>query len=152
MMIEKLEAMTRDQLVELAMQQGLPKPHHKTKPESIIKVIMDSVTHPATPKQAEAVVKKEAVFMTKQEIETMIAPIKARVPNFQTIYDNENRCVTFRFNGAEDCMSMSVAPRWMYEKARMVSRGRLALKGHSSEHFERGTSTGISAYTNVVLA
>lgn len=154
MIADNLAKMSRDELVVLALKQGLPKPHHKTNAESIIKLIMDSVTHPARPIAQEDAPKpkREAVFATKEQIETLISPLKQKNPNLETIYDDEANCVTFRYNGAEDCMSMSVMPRWMFEKAKMVSRGRLALKGHVATDFDRGNANGKNAYTNVVLA
>lgn len=155
MIIANLQKLSRDELVVLALKQGLPKPHHKTGAESIIKLIMDTVTHPPKPMSgevAEPPVKKEAVFATQEQIEALIAPIKVNVPKFETIYDDENRCVTFRYNGAEDCMSMSVAPRWMFEKAKLISRGRLALRGHNERDFDPINAGGRNAYTNVVLA
>lgn len=163
MNFENLKKLSRDELVVLAMKQGLPKPHHKTKPESIIKVIMDSVEHPAIPKREELKLapKPDPVFATKEEVEAAIADIKARVPEFQSIYDDESRCVTFRCKGAEDCISLSVPikanPKFpmglcIYNKAKMVSRGRLAPRAHSYEHFDRGVAGGTNAYTNLVLA
>lgn len=154
MIADNLQKLSRDELVVLALKQGLPKPHHKTSPESIIKIIMDTVTHPAKPAKdgGPPVIRKEAVFATKEQIEQMVAAIKERNPKFETIYDDEARCVTFRCNGAEDCMSMSVSPRWMLSKAQVVSRGRLVLKGHTATNFDMGNATGKNAYTNVVLA
>jgi hypothetical protein len=152
MIADKLKAMSRDELVTLAMQHGIPKPHHKTSEDSIIKLIMDKVTYPTQPKEEAKTDKKEPVFATHEQVEKLIAPIVAKAPNFQVTFDDESRSVIFRCNGAEDSMSLSVAPRWMAEKARIVSRGRLALRGHSATAFDPGNAGGNSAYTNVVLA
>lgn len=153
MNLSNLKDLSREELVVLAMKQGLPKPHHKTSAENIIKLITDNFEHPTQKGSSETEPeKKEVIFASKEDVETLVAPLKERNPKFETIYDDVARCVTFRYNGAEDCMSLSVAPRWMYEKAKIVNRGRLALKGHSSTNFDYGNATGKNAYTNVVLA
>lgn len=152
MKFDNLKDMSRDELVVLAMKQGLPKPHHKTSAENIIKLIVDTFEHPATKSIDAQVEKKSAVFASKEQIELLVSPLKQKNPKFETIYDDEAKCVTFRYNGAEDCMSMSVSPRWMYEKAKLINRGRLALKGHTTTNFDHGNATGHNAYTNVVLA
>ncbi len=163
-MIDNLQKMSRDELVVLAMKQGLPKPHHKAKPESIIKIIMDSIAHPAkelNDNKSVQAPKAAPLFASKEEVEEAIADIKARVPEFQSIYDDEAHCVTFRCRGAEDCISLSVPVRprpqypmgmCIYNKAKMVSRGKLALRGHSERDFDHMNAGGKNAYTNVVLA
>lgn len=163
MIIDKLQKMSREELVDLAITQGLPKPHHKSKPESIIKMIMDAVTHPAKPaKEAQAeVVKQPLVYSTPEEVEAAIADIKAKVPGLQSIYDNDAKCVTFRYNGAEDCVNLSVRlkarPEYpmgtsIYNKAKSVARGRFALRGHDLQNFDNLNVNGRNAYTNAVLA
>ncbi len=152
MIADNLKNLSRAELVTLAMQHGLPKPHHKTSEESIIKLIMDKVAHPPVAKEVEKPEKKEPVFATREQVEKMLEPIIAKAPNFQAIFVDDDKNVIFRCNGAEDSMSMSVSPRWMAEKARIVSRGRLALRGHSATAFDPGNAMGNSAYTNVVLA
>ena len=164
MIADNLAKMSREELVVLAMKQGLPKPHHKTKPASIIKLILDSVTHPmkqANEAQEKPAEEKEIVFATREQVEEVIAEIKAQLPTFQSIYDDVARCVTFRYNGAEDCMSLSLrllpsranpGGLSILTRAKAISRGRFALRGRDAGDFDRINATGKNAYTNVVLA
>lgn len=163
MLLNNLDKLSRDELVVLAMKQGLPKPHHKTKSENIIKIIMDSVVNPVKPihDKVSVPVPTPITFSTPEQVEEAIADIKAKTPALQSIYDNEAKCVTFRCNGAEDCVSLSVRlkarPEYpmgtsIYNKAKSVSRGRFALRGHDLQTFDNINASGKNAYTNAVLA
>ena len=106
---------------------------------------------------------KEVVFSTKEQVEEAIADIKARCPGFESIYEDESRCVTFRYKGAEDCVNLSVplkpSPEKplgvgnIYARAKLVSKGRIALMGHDVREFGNLPGAGgKNAYTNNVLA
>lgn len=153
MMIEKLQAMTREELVALAVTQGV-QVHHKAKPETIIKQIVDKISQPlqqdvTDPRLAPV---REAVWLTREQVEQGIAPIKARVPEFETIFQDDDTTVTFKCKGAEDSMSLTVPYRWMMQKAQIVSRGRLSPMGLNPHFDSMNSATGKNAYTNTVLA
>lgn len=155
MNFEKLKSMSRDELVHLADSQGV-QVHWNAKPETIIKQIIDKVSHPPKPKteivDTRLIAAKEAVFNTEAEIEAALAIIKSKVPQFETIYDKDDRCVTFRCKGAEECHNMSVPLHWLVKRAQLVSRGRLVPLG-LNQHFESlNSATGKNAYTNIVLS
>lgn len=157
MMIDKLKAMSRDELVNLAATQGV-QVHHKSKPETIIKAIVDKINNPpVVAQEATKSVKKEPVFSTPEQVEEAIADIKQNNPNFRAIYDEESRSVTFQCNGAEDSVTLSLDLKrndhWpcIYKKAKLVARGRLAPRGLNN-HFESlNSASGKNAYTNTVL-
>ncbi len=95
---------------------------------------------------------KSPVFHnTPDDIEAMLAPIKAKVPQFESIYNTDENTWYFRCKGSEECGNMSIPMRVIAIKARTVSRGRLALMG-MNDHFDKTAATGKSAYTNTVLA
>jgi hypothetical protein len=155
MNLDNLKSMSREQLVQLAITQGL-SPHHKAKPETIIQQIIDKAFVPQAP-QTEAVDPRltktphVAVFNTPEEVEAMVADIKARQPKFTTQYNDEERTVKFSCNGAEQTHNLSVPLRWLKVKATEVSRGRAALMG-LNDQFDKLPVSGNNGYTNTVLA
>lgn len=160
MNVNNLSDLSRDQLLELAGKQGLSV-HHKAKPETIIKQIVDHMLTPQQPQVNQPPLehydprlapKKEPVFNTPEQVEEAIAHIKAAQPKFEALYNREERTVLFRCLGAEECHNLSVPLRVLVQKASMIKRGRIAPIGHRPTDFEPGNSGGLSAYTNVVLA
>ncbi len=149
-LIENMKKMSRDELVKFADSQGV-QCHWKAKPETIIKAVMDRVSNPVKPVEEEsAPVIKPIVWVSKDEMEKILAPIKARQPAFEAIYDDETRSVTFRCRGAEDSHSLSTRASILKQKAESVARGRKLLLAHPE--FDKGNAGGNSAYTNVVIA
>lgn len=151
---ENMKKMSREELVKFADTQGV-QVHWKAKPETIIKQVMDKVSTPPKPvvkEEAKSTAPKEAVFNTRDQVEAALAHIKEKQPAFETIYSDEDKVVTFRCKGAENCMNMSVPLQWMVKQAQLVSRGRLVPMG-LNEHFESlNSASGKNAYTNTVLA
>lgn len=152
MNLDRLKEMTPEALRELALKQGLT-PHWKAKPETIIKQIVDHVTM-AKPQEMQHVAEtpKSPVFHnTPEEVEAMLAEIKARVPAFESKYDLTENTWHFRCKGAEECGNLDIPMRVIKMKAQTISRGKLTLMG-LNDHFDKGNAGGNSAYTNNVLA
>lgn len=166
MNFDHLKAMSAEQLVVLAAQSGVKfHPRAKTEtivkqarenPDAFIKRILEAVQTPAV-KPTEFVdprlaASKAPVFNTEAEVEAALAAIKQRVPEFRTIYDANDRTVTFNCKGAEECHNLSVPLHWLVKRAQLIMRGRLVPMG-LNEHFESlNSSTGKNSYTNTVLA
>lgn len=152
---DHLKNMSREELVALSEQHNVPV-HHKAKPETIIKNLLDAtlqpVKQPATNNEDPRRTPKVAVFNTREQVEEMLKPIRAKVPEFLSAYDDEARAVTFSCKGRLETFNLSVPMHFLRACAYEISRGRLALMGADPKHFEPGTSTGKNAYTNVVLA
>lgn len=127
--IESIRAMAaegkRDELVQLAISQGLPKPHHKAKPETIAELIINHVTQP--PKSPEMLHPAEKPQAAPAKIHT---PDEVREackayfdkPGFEAIF-NEDDTWHFKCRGAEDSGHMSCALRVIKMKAETVSHG-----------------------------
>lgn len=151
--LDNLRTLSRDQLAEIARQSGV-RVHHKAKPETIIKQITDKVFLPPKVEQKHEAEKPMApVFHhTQEDIEEALKDIKARIPDFISEYNVSENTVHFRCRGAEECLNLSIPMRVIKMKASNISRGRLVLRGHAPESFDRGNAVGKSSYTNVVLA
>lgn len=163
--INNLKDLTPDQLRETAGKLGL-QVHWKAKPETIIKQIADKAFAPTMPKAAEdaefvgmPLPNKPAVYTTQDELEKSLAKVKEAVPAFETIYSEpddtgENRVVTYRCKGAEECLNLSTPLRILLNKANHIKRGRVAPIGHESSQFDSQWNpvSGKNAYTNSVLA
>lgn len=153
-LLENLKAMNRDELVKFADTQGV-RVHHKAKPETIIKQIIDAVSHPIPPAQesvdARLMAQKEPVFNTPALLEQAISHITTKYPDFKIVYSEENKVVTFSYKGSEECHNMSVPLSWLKDRARLVSRGRIAPLGRP-EFDSLNSAIGRNAYTNTVLA
>lgn len=165
MNFDTLKTQSPEQLAEIAAKCGV-KFHPRAKPETIlkniaadpdkiIKQIMETVLLAPQNKQPEmqhkATEQQKPVYLHSQEdIEELIAHIKAKVPQFEATYPGDGT-VIFRCKGAEESCNMSIPPRIILMKAETVSRGRLVLLG-LNEHFDRTAASGNSAYTNTVLA
>ena len=151
--IDKIEGMSRDELVQLAATQGL-KVHYRAKDSTIRQAIIDHVAAPKVAPElkhpAEAPV-KTTFHNTPEEVDAMLASIKAKVPQFTAEYDLKKNTWWFKCKGAEDCGNLDIPMRVIAMKARTVSRGRIALLG-MNDHFDKTTATGKSAYTNTVLS
>lgn len=153
MNFDNLKTLSPDQLRELAGKQGL-KVHHKAKPETIIKQIIESALKPATPAEMQHVAEKPQQPVhhnTPDDVEAAIADIKAKIPQFESRYDLDENTWYFKCKGAEECGNLAIPMRIIKLKAASVSRGRIALMGLDG-HFDRGNAGGNSAYTNSVLA
>lgn len=165
MNFENLKKMTPEQLAEVAGKCGV-KFHPRAKAATIIKKIaenkdeiirqiMESTLTSHKPKvelsDPRLATKKEPVFSTEEQVEQAIAHVKAKQPKFQTVYNHDEKTVTFQCLGAEECHNLSVPLRFLVKKAEIVARGRIALMG-LNDHFDKTAATGLSAYTNTVLA
>lgn len=159
MNFDNLKKLSREQLVEVAGKQGIPV-HHKAKPETIIKQILDHTLVPQKPQvaaEAEYIDPrlksvKEPIYNTKEQVEAMLSKIRATKPEFESHYDDEARSVTFRYKGAEDCHNLSVPLHWLKVKADIVARGRIAPMGHDTREWGSIHAQGPNAYTNTILA
>ncbi len=156
MNFDNLKTMDVNQLREVAGKQGL-QVHPRAGKDNIIKKIMEATLTPQqkpqtvdTPHPAEKP-KKPVDNNTKEQVEAAIADIKARVPQFEAIYNDEENTVHFRCKGAEECLNLAIPIRVIKMKAQNVARGKLSLIG-LTEHFDKSIAGGNSAYTNTVLA
>lgn len=153
-----LRALSPEALVQAARDQGVywhPNKKEATiikeareNPDKIIDMIKEAIM-PKNEAPKEIPEAKMETWLTEQDVEDMVAAIKARQPKFETIYDHEARCVTFRCLGAEDCHSLSTSKRWLKLKADLVSRGRLSLR--SLQDFDKINNSPHNAYTGTVI-
>ena len=169
MNFENLKTMSREQLLEVAGKQGV-RVHHKAKPETIIKQIMDAVLVPQrplsqTPEPSSPLVdpnecpriaklREQAErdkLNTPEMIEAALASIKAAQPKFESSYNREENTWTFKCLGAEESGNIFMPMRIILMKAGNVRRGKLALMGLNSE-FDNTSAGGKNAYTNTVIA
>lgn len=155
---EGLMAKDMKELQVLAMQHGLPKPHHKNKKETVVKMIIEAATaKPAPQEQSKNTVEAPVAedtgpkYMSREAVEAMLEPIRRTKPEFQSIYSNDDTVVTFRYKGAEECHNLTTRPSWLKLRADVVARGRVSPRAYSSTQFSGGDETGKNAYTNVVL-
>lgn len=151
-LIDKLEAMGRDELMEIAGTQGV-RVHWKAKPETIIKAIVEKVSTPVKSDMQHVAEKPQAPVdhNTPEQIEAMLAPIKVRAPQFEAKYDLEENTWHFSCRGAEECGNMDIPMRVIQMKANTVSRGRLVMIGMKDFGDLPGNKPN-SLYTNTVLA
>lgn len=151
----KLKDLPREQLVKLALEHNI-NPHHKAKPETIIKAILEKVMEPKQQNMQHVAEKlvKPTFHNTEEDVEAAIAKIKERLPMFQSIYATEedgSRNVTFRCKGAEECVNLAVPMRVILQKASNVSVGKRSLHAAPGE-WDNGVGKGKNAYTETVIA
>lgn len=166
MNFDQLKALPREQLVATAHKLQL-QVHHKAKPETIAKQIWEKTYPNVTAKPTEdnyvdprLKAKKEDVYLTVEQVEDAVAPIKKERPQFETRYfdldgfevknPEEARVVQFSCLGAVESHNMTTPQRVLRNRASLVKQGKIALMAHR-EHFDKGVSTGHNAYTNSVL-
>lgn len=150
--IDKLRDMKREELLSLAATQGV-QVHWKAKNETIIKQIVEKISQ-STQQGLKHVAEKPStpVFHnTPEEVEEMLSTIKMKVPSFESIYDRDENTWTFRCKGAEECGNLDIPMRVIQRKAAIIARGKIALRG-LNDHFDKTNASGLSAYTNSVLA
>jgi hypothetical protein len=163
----QLKALPREQLVATAQKLRL-QVHHKAKAETIAKQIWEKTYPNVTSKQPaedayidpRLATTKQDVYLTVAQVEEAVAPVKKEQPLFETKYydldgfevkDTEDaRVVKFSCLGAVESHNMTTAQRILRQKANLMKRGKISLMAHR-EHFAKGTSQGVSAYTNNVL-
>lgn len=159
--LARLKTLPRDELLEIARQSGV-KTHWKAKEDTIIRAIIDKVMLPVV-KQDDAgpaalQPKPEEYSNTAEQVEEAIAKIKARQPRLRSKYDAEDNTFHFQYvNDAgrvlcEECGTLKQKLRIIVNIANKIAAGPIMLRGHAATSFEPGVSTGLSAYTNVVLA
>ena len=158
--LNRLKEMESAELVDLAKQLNAPH-HHKNSKETLIeniinKVMEQSLTHADVEQKDIAPVKPPVVFLTEQELEAALAPIKEKKPAFSTAYDHESKCVSLRYNDGRykhaETMSLSCSLPKFVRKATEISKGPLVLRGHNQEDFGRiAVNNENSAYTQTVL-
>lgn len=156
----KLKSMSRDELLNLARTQGLTV-HHRSKEETIIKAIMDSL-QPQQP-QAETKVEPQIsqrpvapmVCNTQDDVERAIANVKARKPQFRSEYDGD--VWTFSYIGSSgrvlhaESGNLNIPLRTIVAVANKIAQGPIALMA-LNQHFDSMVATGPNAYTNTVLS
>ena len=121
---DKLKDLSREELVHLAVRQGLT-PHHRSKPETIIKQIIEAATTPPKPplQSMEHPAEKkmpDAAVNTEEAVREACKAFFAK-PGFEAIFTPTTW--HFRCRGAEDSGHMSTIMRVIRMKADTVSRG-----------------------------
>lgn len=158
-LLENLQKMSVDELRTFANTQGVPY-RWNSKPETIIKMIVDKVANPVKtpnvkePEITELMAKRlkdaeEASHNTVEMVEEAIAHIKAKHPAFVSSYDGD--VWTFSCKGALECGNIKIPLRRIVRQAQIISRGRIAPLGHDVREWG-SISEGKNAYTNTVLA
>lgn len=152
MNFDNLKTMSREDLVILAAKTGVPV-HHKAKPETIAKAITEAALVQQKPHNTPVEVKadKPKHDNTPDDVEAAIKAIKDKRPDFVSKYNVEENTWHFSYKGAEEAGNLAIPLRLIKQKADNVSLGRRALMGHQ-DGFERMTSIGKNAYTNIVLS
>lgn len=146
----RLKDLSQPELRKLAVEQGL-SPHWKAKSETIIQMIMNSVTAQPVQTIEKPRVEKEVFNNTPQQVEAAIAHIKAKKPEFMSEYNQEDNTVHFRYKGAEECLNLAQPIKIILARAMITSRGRIALLS-LNEHFEKVVSNNPNnTYTSNVL-
>lgn len=157
--LNRLKSMTQNELINIARQVNAPH-HHKNSPETLIeniinKVMEQSLNRPDKPEEPK--IKKEAVFLSEDELESALASIKERKKAFSTVYDHENKCVTLKYNDGRykhsETMSLSCSLPKFIRKATEISKGPLVLISHKTEDWGHlGGNAAKNQYTETVLA
>jgi len=156
--VSKLGQMSREELLNLARTQGL-KVHHKSKPETIIKAIMDSL-QPQRPQKAivqEAAPAEARVSNTPEQVEAALAKLKESNARFESSYNAEENTWHFAWRSArgvvmlDESGNLDIPLRTIIRIANKVAKGPLLLRG-LNQHFDAmPNATGPNAYTNVVM-
>lgn len=146
---ENLAKMSREELVELHVKVTGVKPHHKAKPETIIKNIKDATFNKQdAPKVEEkAAPPKVADHNTPEDVEKAIESIKAKRPEFTANYNTQENTWTFECMGAKESGNLDIPLRVIVQKATNISRGRLVMMGMSEFEALTGGNPN-SAYAN----
>jgi len=126
---EELAGKSREELVVIAATLNI-KPHHKALPETIINQIMqqpvafvaDAMKHPA-----ERAAPPPAKINTPDEVRDAIK--NSVKDGFEARFLDDDQTWHFRCKGAEDSGHMSTPLRTIVQKAQIVSRGKVSLKG-----------------------
>lgn len=156
--VKDLHKLERPQLVELAIKHGI-KPHHKTKPETIIKQLVEAATkqkpqemkHPA-----ELTNTKEVKVNTVDEVEAVLKAVKERQKRFHVAYNDDGQTWHFMYkndNGKtlrEECGHLSVPLRIILQKANSVAQGPIFPRA-MNEHFDSLNVSEKNGYTKNVL-
>lgn len=150
MNFDKLKALPREKLVELAGKQGVHV-HHKAKAETIARLIMEKTLVPQQqPQSMQHVAEKPAAPVyhnTPEDVEAAIAHIKARSPQFESSYSENNWL--FKCLGAEEVGNLSIPMRVIVMKAGNVAKGRRVPR--RLDGFGDISTKAHSAHTNNVL-
>lgn len=152
--IDNLKNLTRDQLVDVAMKQGLPKPHHKAKPETIIKSIVDSMT-PQKPIAQDAkpeAKKADEVRNTRETIEPLLERLKSERQNLAWEFDELDETVTVRHAHAAVSFNWHIPLRVIERHVRLHVFNPTRPLGLNNHFDEMPSASGKNAYTNTVLA
>ena len=147
-MIANLKNLNKNELLKIAAQHGclVDKRHSE---DTIIQEIISKVeAKPMRSKEIkESVEILEPQYSSVDEVESAIAHIKERAPEFKATYDENDRTVHFKCRGAEECHNLSVPLKKLVARAEVVSRGAISLRVRPE--FERGAYKG---YADTVLA
>lgn len=119
MNFDNLSKMPLQELRVLAAQHGI-KAHHKAKPETIARQIIEKVSEPKQEMKHVAEKPKEAVLNTEEQVREACRPYMAK-DGFNAVFTD----TTWHFScrGSEDTGHMSVPLRIIKMKAEMVSHG-----------------------------
>lgn len=121
----------RDELVHLAITQGLPKPHHNAKPQTIAEAIINHVTTPVRPpaemKHVAEKPQPAPLRINKPDEVREACKVFFEKEGFEVKF-REDDTWHFRYKGAEDSGHMSVPLRVMKLKAMTVAQGAHRLR------------------------
>lgn len=151
--IDNLKKMTREQLVELALKQGLPKPHHKANEATIIKSIVDSMT-PQTPqnKATEQHKQPNEVRNTAETILMLLDRLRAERPSITWELDEYEETLTVKNAHAAVSFNWHIPLRVMERHIRLHVFNPTRPLGLNHHFDEMPSASGKNAYTNTVLA
>jgi hypothetical protein len=130
MNFDELKSRDIADLRKLAAQYGI-RTHHKQKPETIAKLIVEFVANKPTGEQlkhpAEQPQKEPLKINSEDEIRATIAR-QLEKPGFTADFPGDDTWL-FRCRGAEEAGHMSVPLRVIRSKAESVSRGAISPRG-----------------------
>jgi len=159
MNFETLKTQELPQLKELAGKMGLSV-HHKAGKERVIKQIMEASLLPqVNPKdkfkdedmRPKAMKPVAPVYNYTEDDVRLACKESFERPGFEANFPGDDT-VIFRCKGAEDSCTLKQPMARIKSRAQLVSRGRMALIGHSPQDFDSMNAGGKNAYTNTVLA
>jgi hypothetical protein len=152
MRFDNLKELPREQLVILAAKQGLSV-HHKAKPETIIKQIMDNLTpqKPQVSQEKDVAKEKKEVKNTETQIVALLEEAKQRQPKLEWEINAEERTFHARCAGAEACFNWD-QPLTVIQRHLTLHVLRGAMRPRAiNEHFDQLHNSPKNAYTGNVL-
>lgn len=148
-MIAGLQKLSKGELLKLAAQYGVIADKRFNEATIIQEIITKMEAKPMRTKESKQEIElpSEPVYLSIEDVELMAAKTKELKPEFQTIFDEDEKTVHLRYRGSEESVSLGVPKHVMKKRIEAVSRGALSLRVRPE--FQAGAYKG---YADTVLA